>query len=258
MMGNAKIKTVHNDIVAIRQLVNFAIRRGMIRTDPLAGLELSQPKPTPQPCWTRDQTENIVKATSPRYRALFQFLADTGTRIGEARWLTWDDVDLANKVVRIQSKEGWQPKTGDERVVHLSNDLWLMLSQLPRSSQWVFTAPRAKQHPEAGRQISDRRVLAHLKTVLKRLNLPGHLHTFRHAFISHAVMSGVPEAMVRDWVGHVDARTMKRYTHIADEQSRIVMDQILPGTVPSLGRDGADDVGSTCAQNVRRKEDGHE
>src|SRR3954470_65614 len=129
-MPKAKIKTIHNDVVVIKQLVNFAVRRKMIRENPLAELKLPQPPRTPQPFWPRDQVERILKAASPRYRNLFRFLADTGTRIGEARWLTWDDVDLENKVVHIQSKEGWRPKSGDRRVIPLSEGLYCMLSAL--------------------------------------------------------------------------------------------------------------------------------
>jgi hypothetical protein len=33
--------------------------------------------------------------------------------------------------------------------------------------------------------------------------------TFRHAFISHALTQGIPEAIVRQWVRHVDAEVLK-------------------------------------------------
>jgi integrase len=228
-MPPAKAKTTHNDVVVIKQLANFAVRRGLIRENPLKDLKLPQPQRTPQPYWTRDEVDRIIAAASTKYQALYHFLADTGTRIGEARWLTWGDVNFEKKVVHIRSKDGWRPKTGDERVIHLSVELQHMLAQLPRSSKWVFTAPRTVRHPAAGRQVSDRRALAHLKLVLKNLELRGHLHTFRHSFISHALTSGVPEAVVREWVGHVDPAIIRHYTHIADRQSRSAMDQMLPG-----------------------------
>src|SRR3954471_18194947 len=195
-MTKAKPKTTHNDVTAIRQLVNFALRRQLIRNDPLAGLKLPKPKRSPQPYWSREQVEKIVRTSSPRYRSLFQFLADTGCRIGEARWLTWDDIDFDRSIAQIRAKDGWTPKTGDERVVHLSNDLYEVLARLPREAKWVFTAPTTARFPVPGRQASDRRALAHLKVVLKKLNLPGHLHTFRHSFISHALTAGAAEAIV--------------------------------------------------------------
>jgi integrase len=227
-MKEAKVKTIRNDTVVIRQLVNFAIRRRMIQDDPLAGLKFSQISRTPQPFWTRDQVEKILQAASAHYRPLFQFLADTGTRVGEGRWLVWCDVEFGNNVVHIRPKDGWRPKSGDQRVIPLSKKLYQVLAELPRSDKWVFTAPRTKRFPDAGRQISERRALAHLKTVLKKLGLTGHLHTFRHSFISHALISGAREAMVRGWAGHVDSEILKVYTHIADRQSRNAMDEILP------------------------------
>ncbi len=75
-----------------------------------------------------------------------------------------------------------------------------------------------------------RRALVHLKSVLKKLGLKGHLHTFRHTFISHAITQGVPEAIVRDWVGHVDAEILKLYTHIANTASNEAMQRLAAQT----------------------------
>ncbi len=71
--------------------------------------------------------------------------------------------------------------------------------------------------------MSERLLLANLKKLLKQLDLPGHVHTFRHTFISLALTSGTPEAVVRAWVGHVDAETLRLYTHIADAASQAAM-----------------------------------
>lgn len=71
--------------------------------------------------------------------------------------------------------------------------------------------------------MSERLLLANLKRVLKRLGLPGHVHTFRHTFISLALTAGTPEAVVRTWVGHVDPEILKLYTHIADAASHAAM-----------------------------------
>jgi integrase len=225
----AKPKTIHNDVVVIKQLVNFAVQRRMIAANPLAGLKLELPKRTPQPFWTRDQVDRILANANSTYRPLFQFLADTGCRIGEAVWLTWPDVDFDNNVVHIQPKEGWRPKTGDSRVIPMSANLAEVLRGRPRTAKWVFTAEPSLRRP-AGRQVSDRRALAHVKVVLKRLKLKGHLHTFRHSFISHALTSNIPEAIVRNWVGHVDPEIIRVYTHIADKQSHAGIELLFPKT----------------------------
>jgi integrase len=88
---------------------------------------------------------------------------------------------------------------------------------------WVVTAPPSPKYPNGDHQISERRLLKALKQILKKLGLRGHLNTFRHAFISGALTSGIPESVVRAWVGHVDADVIRLYTHIADATSQAAM-----------------------------------
>jgi integrase len=88
---------------------------------------------------------------------------------------------------------------------------------------WVLTAPASAKYPLGDHQISERRLLVALKGIVKKLGLRGHLHTFRHAFISRALTSGIPEAVVRAWVGHVDPDVIRLYTHIADADSQAAM-----------------------------------
>lgn len=216
-------KTIYNETMILRQLVNFAVTRKLITSDPLAGLKVKEPKPTPQPCWSRDEMDQILAASPEPQRWVFAILADTGMRIGELEHLTWNDVDFERNLLHVRPKPGWKPKTGDQRSIPLSTTLKRLLAQLPRNCEWVLTAPPSAQYPRGDHQISERRLLKCLKRVLKPLGLEGHLHTFRHAFISHALTSGIPEAVVRSWVGHVDRDVIKLYTHIADTESQSAM-----------------------------------
>jgi integrase len=75
-------------------------------------------------------------------------------------------------------------------------------------------------HREAPPFSTGLNTLVALKRVLKTLALPGKLHTFRHTYISQALTRGVPEAVVRQWVGHVDPEILRLYTHVADEVSQ--------------------------------------
>ena len=94
-------KTVYNDTMILRGLVNFALTRSMIKKDPLAGLKLKEPKPRPQPCWSPGEVEQILESCSDGQRPALTILADTGQRIGELIWLTWDDADFERNVLHI-------------------------------------------------------------------------------------------------------------------------------------------------------------
>jgi integrase len=228
--SGAAPKTLYNDTLIIRQFVNFAKSRRLIATDPLAGLRLREPKPTPQPCWTTEEVDRILQEAGSAHALAFTLLADTGFRVGELKHLTWDDVDFAHNVLHVREKDDWKPKTGDQRAVPMTPRVRSSLERLMRRSRWVITAPPSAKFPAGDHQVSKRRLLVALKRVLKKLGLRGHLHTFRHAFISRALTSRIPEAVVRAWVGHVDADVMRLYTHIADADSQAAMRRLNPTT----------------------------
>lgn len=157
---------------------------------------------------------------------MFTLLNETGMRIGEVQWLTWDNADFVQGVIHVRPKPGWTTKTGNIRAVPMTPIIRTLLEKLPRKTRWVFTAPVLAKYPAGDRQISERRLLKSLKRTLKKLDLPGHLHTFCHSYISRAIFHGVAEAVVRSWGGHIDEETIRLYTHIASPQSRQAMQSL--------------------------------
>jgi len=218
--------TVIDELVIIRQLINFSLRRKQINIDPLEGLKIPKRRRKPQPCWRPSEVEQILQAAPEPYRPIFTILADTGFRIGEVQFLTWDDVDFANNLLHVRAKDGWKPEDGDQRSVPMSARLRALIEQLPRRPRWVVTAPATPKYPKGDHKNLDRRALRTLKRVLKRLGLNGKVHTFRHAFLSQALIRGTPEALVRAWAGHVDWNILKLYTHIANSDSQAAMQRL--------------------------------
>ena len=230
-------KTLFNETTTIKQLMNFAVTRGMIKANSLRSYRQKKPKMKLQPFWSMEQVESILKAAekSP-YSDVYRVLAETGMRIGEVKFLMWDDVNLPQRVLYVREKQldpatgtNWRPKTGEFRVVPLSPGMVELFSKQPHlHGPWVFGRTIRTGRRVQSEQINERIVLAQLKKALKQLGLPGHVHTFRHSFISHALIRGVPEALVRQWVGHVDPQTIRTYTHIADCDSHARIEGLFP------------------------------
>ncbi len=221
--GGAAPKTIYNACVILRQLIHFALSRNLLAADPMPGLKMPKPRPTTQPCWTREEVLAILAAAPEEIRAALTLLAELGLRFGELAWLTWDDVDFGSNAIRIRPKPGWKPKTGDHRSVPMSLAVKALLAGMPKKVVWVVPMPPSRTHPVDGRQWSEKRLLNSLNRVLKVLGLVGKLHTFRHSFISHALLSGTAPVVVREWVGHVDPQILALYSHVHDAASQAAM-----------------------------------
>jgi integrase len=218
-------KTACNDLVLIREVVNYALARKMIKDDPLDGYSIKKAKTKPQPFWDQGEFDRIVAAaTRQPHKDIYHLLGLTGLRVGEVEHLAWSDLDFENNVIKIQGKPGWKPKTGDARSVPMMAGVKEILQRQPRRCEWVFSFAADARGP--ARQVRQRRLLDYLKRLLRKLGLPGHLHTLRHTFISLALTRGVDVATVRSWVGHVDQTTIGFYTHIASDGSRAAMERL--------------------------------
>jgi integrase len=189
--AGAAPKTVYTDSIVLRQVVNFGISRGRLVADPLRAIRLMKPTAPPQPCRTWQEVMRILDGSREPQRSIFALLAEAGMRVGELKHLTWADVDLERGLIQIRPKDGRKPKTGYQRSVPLSAATRAVLNYLPRRGRWVVTSAASTAHPKGDGLVSERRLLRALKRKLKGLGLPGHLHTFRHAFISRALIAGI-------------------------------------------------------------------
>lgn len=79
--------------------------------------------------WVR----KFAASAPPHMAALAWFMFQTGARISEALRVTWEDVDLKARTVRIQ-----QTKTRSERTAHLPAESFAGIANQPRSRERVF------------------------------------------------------------------------------------------------------------------------
>lgn len=130
----------------------------------------------------------------------------TGMRQQELFNLEWPDIDFKHNLIRIRSKEGFTTKDRENRTVPISSDLRAILKPLAKKSGLCFDTSNHRR-------------------IFKRIRAKANLvdigwHTFRHTFISHALMSRVPPSTVSIWAGHSSLETTMIYRHILPEHEQ--------------------------------------
>ena len=202
-------------------------RRGWLADNPVAKLE-----PGEKPHWTPvraailegDELTRFLAHAGVR-RPLFEFLAYTGLRIGEALGLTWADIDHDNGLIRVhrqltRHREHGPLKTeAAKREVVLASAIGKLLRE-----QWLAASFKAPHHfvfaNTQGRSLDYRDVGEAFRATLKRagISAPGEkltLHSLRHGFASLLISHGLNVVFVSRQLGHANPNiTLGTYAHL--------------------------------------------
>ena len=153
---------------------------------------------------------------------------NTGIRKGEIFDLQWSEVDLKNKLIKVQ-----QSKSGKQRVIGINEILYETLRSLPSRFKKGFVFPSAV----TGKRWIDRG--KSWKRGLAKAEIEDfRFHDLRHTFASHLVIAGVDIRTVSELMGHSSINMTMKYAHLApDSQLHAVQTlasvyQTVPITVP--------------------------
>ena len=151
----------------------------------------------------------------------------TGLRMGEIFSLTWQDVDLVNKLIHVRN-----PKNNEARHAYLTPNLVEVFKELSgKKSGLIFPDRNGKRIA----QLSDTFDRAVIKLGLNdahtdRLNkvVP---HTLRHTFASWLAMQGQTILTIRDLMGHKSIEMTLRYAHLCPDQKRDAVMRLAEGAL---------------------------
>jgi len=210
-LSKSTVRSIH---ATIRSVLRAAVDDGLLTANPAEKLgrqlRLVTSHTTRQEqikAMTAQQRQTFLTEAKnhERWYPLFCLLAGTGLRLGEALALQWDDLDLANRTIRVSrsySKGRLQlPKSGHGRTVDMSMHLTAVLSdwqnQRNAGVPWVF--PNS-----AGATLRDGFVRWAMSRILKAAGLPQHFspHCLRHTYASLLLQQGEAITYVQRQLGH--------------------------------------------------------
>ena len=222
-------------LAAVRAMLNWALRRGMIEANPCALVEQPGEETRRERTLVAEETRELwplfVAAGVP-FGALFRVLLLTGQRRSECAGMRWDDLDLVAKTWTIPASA---TKAGRTHVVPLSPAVVKILSALPRKSitmpdksvrpsPWVFTSDG--QAPVSG--FSKAKAMIDAKVAKERTAAgldaaPGWtLHDLRRTAATEMGRLGTPEFVISKVLNHasrgITGQVYNRYEYLAEKK----------------------------------------
>lgn len=221
--GQIAPQTMVHELDTMRLVFAYAIRHGLMLSNPADGIKRRKIAHQPMVIPTREQFRKLVESIrqndgredSQRKAKpgadLVELLAYSGCRIHEAISLTWADVDFEKNTLTITRGEQGT-KNHEPRVIPTTDALQSLLLRL-----------KAERNPAPSDPIS----FVHdakkcLATACRKLAYPYFTHhDFRHFFATTCIESGVDIPTVSRWLGHKDggALAMRVYGHLRQDHS---------------------------------------
>jgi integrase/recombinase XerC len=207
-------RSLQRTLSCIRSFFNFLERRGLLRSNPAAGVRAPKSRRKLPALLDADETAQLLDfigtdRLARRDAAMVELFYGSGLRLAELCALDVADLDLAGGFVRVTGKgrKVRQVPLGSLCIVALSAYLAERQDAMPDAP--VFTA-------RGDRRISRRTVQQRLKQLGQRQlgNNALHPHMLRHSFASHLLESSGDLRAVQELLGHADISTTQVYTHL--------------------------------------------
>ena len=153
-----------------------------------------------------NEIETLISACGKEIKPIVITALNTGMRKSEILHLTWDRVDLKNRIILLD-----KTKNGERREIPINQTLLNTLSDIVRNikTDYVFYNPETlKPYCDIKKSFTGALRKAHI--------IDFHFHDLRHTFASRLVMSGVDLATIQKLLGHKTINMTLRYAHLSN------------------------------------------
>lgn len=229
--------SMRRKLAALRSFFKYLVREGAAaRNIPKLMRTPKAPRKLPQ-VMTAEQTNNLIDAIPgadlhrpfpERDLAIFETLYGCGLRVSELCGLTLDDIDFAERLLRVRGKGR------KERIVPFGGKAEAALRRYigDRQSKTGQSSPteRALFLNHRGKALTDRSVRWIVKFYATYISKDNslHPHALRHAYATHLLSDGADLRSIQELLGHARLSTTQRYTQVSLQDLMAVYDKAHP------------------------------
>jgi site-specific recombinase XerD len=232
--AGASSRTIARRIASLRRFFLWGIRAGRLLSDPTEALHTPKSAgrlPRPLDENTVGELVSTEDTEAPEWkrardRAALEILYGSGLRVSEVCSLMTQSISSDGTVLRVMGKGS------KERLVPLSQPAsdaivrWLQVrKEVASETSGATLLLSARGNPMSRRDIT--RVL---DDACARVGIVGgtHPHALRHSFATHLMDHGADTRSIQELLGHSDAATTQRYTHVSKERLRLAYSESHP------------------------------
>jgi integrase/recombinase XerC len=227
-----EVVTIRRKLAAVRGFYRFMLREGVVRIN-VARLVRTPKAPKKLPVvMTPDQVNTLIDGVAAdklerpfpaRDRAIFELLYGCGVRVSELAGLNLEDVDRAERWLRVRGKgrkERQVPLPGKA-----AGALERYLAERPvlREERAVFLNHRDQRLTARG----IRGIVKFYATFVSG-DPSIHPHSFRHAYATHLLADGADLRAIQELLGHARLSTTQKYTQVSLTDLMAVYDKAHP------------------------------
>ncbi|MHB1680961.1 MAG: tyrosine-type recombinase/integrase [bacterium] len=153
-----------------------------------------------------DEIDCLISNCDSYLKPIVITALNTGMRKSEIFYLTWNRVDLKNRVILLDIT-----KNGERREIPINDTLLNTLSGIIRNikTDYIFYNPKTLKPID--------NVKRSFATALRKSHiLDFRFHDLRHTFASQLVMKGVDLATVQKLLGHKTINMTLKYAHLSN------------------------------------------
>jgi integrase len=216
--------TINRSLACLRRMLAIAREDGKLQSVPLIRL-LKEP-PARRGFVTQKQFDELLAALPTHLRPLIQFLYWCGCRLGEARAIQWEQVNLQERLIRLEPD---QTKNETARVIPLPSVVAEELSRIKPKTGTVFDDTNlrtewAKACTAVGLGTMEDQESAEGNKWSRYSGLI--IHDLRRSAIRNMVAAGNPENWCMAISGHKTASVFRRYAIVSTADITTAMQRV--------------------------------
>lgn len=208
-------------LASIREFFRYLHDSSLIPSSPASSVAIPKKERRTQTYLRPEEYAKLLSAagSNPRDFAILQLFLQTGIRVSELVNLTLRNVDIENKVLKVDGKGS------KERTIPLEKKAIQAIKNYKAARPQSIDQHLFLNYEGEGLSRRGAEKIIEKYRVLSGINKRFSCHSLRHTFGSYKAEQGISPFQLKEWMGHSSISVTQLYVHMGRESSRRAMEQ---------------------------------